>query len=63
MLDFDLDLTEVSPSFPVGILTSGGIPDDVSDCELGNSNFRDQTERTISVKLSVAVWDCNCAVP
>ncbi len=35
MLDFDLGLTEVPPSFQVGVPTSGGVPDDVSDCELG----------------------------
>ncbi len=39
MLDFDLGLTDVPPSSPVGFLTSGGVPDDTSDCELGNSNF------------------------
>ncbi len=48
MLDFDLRLTEVPPSVPVGFLTSGGVPDDVSDCELGNSDFRDQMEPTIN---------------
>ncbi len=47
MLDFDLELTEVPPSFPVGLPPSGGIPDDVSDCELRNSYFRDQMEHAI----------------
>ncbi len=51
MLDFELGLTEVPPSFPVRFPTSGGIPDDVSDCELGNSDFRYQMERTISVHV------------
>ncbi len=49
-LDFDLRRTEVPPSFPVGFPNSGGVPDDVSDCELGNSDFQDQLERTVNSK-------------
>ncbi len=47
MLDFDLKLTEVPLSFPVGFPISGGISDGVSGCELGNSDFWDQIERTM----------------
>ncbi len=39
MLVFDLGLIEVSLSFLGGVPTLGGVPDDVSDCELGNSHF------------------------
>ncbi len=49
LLDFDLGLTEVPPSFPVGFPTPGGVPNDVSDCELGNSDFQDQMEGIISL--------------
>ncbi len=48
MLDFELRVTEVPQSFQVRVLTSGGILDDVCNGELGNSDFRDQLERTIS---------------
>ncbi len=46
MLDFDLRFTEVPLSFQVRVLTSGGIPDVVSDCKLGNLDFPDQMECT-----------------
>ncbi len=40
MLDFDLGLTKVPLSFPVGFPTSGGIPDDVSDSEILTSKIK-----------------------
>ncbi len=62
MLDFNLRLKEVPVSFRVGVLTSGSVPDDVSNCELRNSDFQDQIERTIIfyewklVKVGLALY-------
>ncbi len=39
MLDFDLGLTKVPPSFCVGEPISGGVPDDLSECELRISDL------------------------
>ncbi len=50
MLDFSLRPTEVSQSFQVGIPTSEGVPDGISDCERSNSDFRDQMECTVSLQ-------------
>ncbi len=51
MLDFNLTLTELPPSFRVRVPTSWGVPDDVSGCQLGNSDFREQMECTITTML------------
>ncbi len=50
MLDFELSVTEVPLSFRVGVQSSGGIPD-VCDCEVKNSDFRDQLECTVSLDV------------
>ncbi len=51
ILDFELEVTEVPLSFQVGVLTSGGVPDDVSNCELGSSDLLDQLESIIRTEM------------
>ncbi len=47
ILDFEVGVGEVLPTLQVGNPTAGGIPVEISDWELGNSDFRVQMERTI----------------
>ncbi len=56
MLGSGLGHTEVPPSFWVGVLTSGGVPDDVSECDLGNSDFQDQMEHAINKYVALS-WN------
>ncbi len=58
MLDFVPGVTEVPLSFQVGVLTSGGVPEDLSNCELGYSDFQDQMGHTISTSKT-----SRCASP
>ncbi len=48
ILDFEVGVGEVLPTFWVGNLTLGGVPFEISDWELRNSDFRVQMELTIS---------------
>ncbi len=49
MLDFEVGVDEVLPTFQVGNPTSGGAPVKIFNWELGNSDFRVQMERTKSL--------------
>ena len=49
IFDCQLGGGEDSPTFRLGIPTSGGVPVEISHSELGNPDFPVQLERTITV--------------
>lgn len=46
-----LEVTEVPVSFRIGVLTSGDVPDDISDSRLEMPNIEDQIKVTTGEKL------------
>ncbi len=48
-MDLELRHTEVSSSFPVGVLASESVNDDMSDWKLRKLNFQDQQEYSIKL--------------
>ncbi len=51
ILDFEVGVGEGPSTFRVGNPTSGGVPVQIFDWVLGNSDFRVQMERTITAEL------------
>ncbi len=58
ILDLELRVAEVSQSFRVGVLTSGGVPDDVFNRELQNPNIQDQLKHTVTLHSVVREGLC-----
>lgn len=55
ILDFEVVVGEGLPTFRVGNPTSGCVPFEIFDWELGNSDFPVQMECTIGFKVQVTI--------